>query len=205
MRLDGFMKGKIAMARKPKRRRWTQEEEQKLIRLSETKTQSEIAKSLRRSVASVKCKRVNMGLDCFSDQTDLLNITQISELTGVEKGSISKTWRKYGLVFQKKGYFCVVSENELIDFMQKNPNLWKASSCDYYFFYRFPWFQERLQKEKAGEDAISHYRNRKVWTDLDISRFKMLKRRGLTHQEIAEELGRTRQSIDHMNMRLCGN
>ena len=200
-----FMKGKIAMGRKPKYRKWTPDEERKLIRLSETKTQSEIAKSLKRSIASVKCKRIEMGIDCFTDQTDLLNITQISEITGIQKGSIGKTWRKYGLVFQKKGYFCVVSEDELIEFMQKNPKLWKASDCDYYFFCRFPWFLERLDREKAGEESINHYRNRKVWTELDISRFKMLKTRGLTHGEIAEELGRTRQSIDHMNMRLCRN
>ena len=90
----------------------------------------------------------------------------------------------------------------MLDFMQEHPELWKASDCDYYFFCRYKWFTDRLESEKAGTDNISHYRNRKAWTELDISRFKMLKSRGLTHNEIAAELGRTRRAIDHMNMRL---
>lgn len=190
------------MKRKSKKKKWTPEEERKLIRLSETKTQSDIAKILKRSVSSVKYKRISMGIDCFANQTDLLNITQISELTGIQKGSISKTWRKYGLKLKKEGCFSVISEDELIDFMKSHPELWKASDCDYYFFYRFDWFIERLEKEKSGIDELSHYRNRKSWTELDISRFNMLKSRGLTHNQIATELGRTKNAVDHMNMRL---
>ena len=143
-----------------------------------------------------------MNIDCFSEQTDKLNITQISEITGIQKGSISKTWRKYGLKLKKEGCFSVISENELIDFMKSHPELWKASDCDYYFFYRFDWFIERLEKEKSGIYELSHYRNRKSWTELDISRFNMLKSRGLTHNQIATELGRTKNAVDHMNMRL---
>lgn len=190
------------MKRKSKKKKWTPEEERKLIRLSETKTQSDIAKILKRSVSSVKYKRISMGIDCFANQTDLLNITQISELTGIQKGSISKTWRKYGLKLKKEGCFSVISEDELIDFMKSHTELWKASDCDYYFFYRFDWFIERLEKEKSGIYELSHYRNRKSWTELDISRFNMLKSRGLTHNQIATELGRTKNAVDHMNMRL---
>lgn len=201
MHLYSITKGKSDLSKR-KKKRWTAEEEEKLIWLSERKTQSGIAKSLKRSVSSVKCKRISMGIDCFTEQTDLLNITQIAEITGVEKGSISRTWRKYGLEFRNIGNFCVVSENELIDFMQENPELWKASDCDYYFFYRFPWFIERLEREKTGKDNLNHYRNRKEWTDLDISRFRMLKSRGLTLNQIAIELGRTRSAVEHMSMRL---
>ena len=184
------------------KRKWTEQEEEQFLKLSEKYSQTKIARKLNRSVASVKGKRIRMNIDCFSEQTDKLNITQISEITGIQKGSISKTWRKYGLKLKREGCFAVASEKELIDFMQEHPELWKASDCDYYFFYRFDWFIERLEKEKSGIDELSHYRNRKSWTELDISRFNMLKSRGLTHNQIATELGRTKNAIDHMSMRL---
>ena len=184
------------------KRKWTEQEEEQFLKLSEKYSQTKIARKLNRSVASVKGKRIRMNIDCFSEQTDKLNITQISEITGIQKGSISKTWRKYGLKLKKEGCFSVISENELIDFMKSHPELWKASDCDYYFFYRFDWFIERLEKEKSGIYELSHYRNRKSWTELDISRFNMLKSRGLTHNQIATELGRTKNAVDHMNMRL---
>ena len=184
------------------KRKWTEQEEEQFLKLSEKYSQTKIARKLNRSVASVKGKRIRMNIDCFSEQTDKLNITQISEITGIQKGSISKTWRKYGLKLKKEGCFSVISENELIDFMKSHPELWKASDCDYYFFYRFDWFMEKLEKEKSGIDELSHYRNRKSWTELDISRFKMMKSRGLTHNQIATELGRTKNAVDHMNMRL---
>lgn len=184
------------------KRKWTEQEEEEFLKLSEKYSQTKIARKLNRSVASVKGKRIRMNIDCFSEQTDKLNITQISEITGIQKGSISKTWRKYGLKLKKEGCFSVISEDELIDFMKSHTELWKASDCDYYFFYRFDWFMEKLEKEKSGIDELSHYRNRKSWTELDISRFNMLKSRGLTHNQIATELGRTKNAVDHMNMRL---
>ena len=206
MHLYSITKGVIQeMARKKQRnRKWTPEEEQRLIKLCEKDSQTEIARKMKLSVASIKGKRIQMNIDCYSDQTDKLNVTQISELVGVQKNSITRTWIKYGFPIKKQGLFSVVSENELCKFMQEHLELWKAADCDYYFFQRFDWFIERLEREKVGKENISHYRNRKSWTELDISRFKMLKSRGLTHNQIALELGRTRSAVDHMNMRLNG-
>lgn len=189
---------------KSNKRKWTPEEEQRLIKLCEKHSQSTIARKMKRSVSSIKGKRIQMNIDCFSDQMDKLMVSEIAEITGVQMNSITRTWIKYGFPIKREGCFAVVSEKELVDFMQEHPELWKASDCDYYFFCRYKWFTDRLEREKAGTDNISHYRNRKAWTDLDISRFKMLKSRGLTHNEIATELGRTKRAIDHMNMRLNG-
>lgn len=189
---------------KSNKRKWTPEEEQRLIKLCEKHSQSTIARKMKRSVSSIKGKRIQMNIDCFSDQMDKLMVSEIAEITGVQMNSITRTWIKYGFPIKREGRFAVVSEKELVDFMQEHPELWKASDCDYYFFCRYKWFTDRLEREKAGTDNISHYRNRKAWTDLDISRFKMLKSRGLTHNEIASELGRTKRAIDHMNMRLNG-
>lgn len=179
-------------------RRWTKDEEQRLIELSENMTKIQLAKEFGRSVSSVNNKRIAMGLVSFSNQTDKLTISQIAELVGVEKSTISKTWRKYGMRFRTVGHYKVVSEKTLIDFMQKHSCLWKASKCDYYFFCKHKWFIERLENERTRLDAVSHYQNRRPWTSLDISRMQMLKRRGLTHKQIGNELGRSKRAIDHM-------
>lgn len=182
-------------------RRWTKEEENRLIALSEVMTNGKIAKELGRSASSVKSKRISMGISSYTEQTDDLTIAQIAELVGVDKTTISKTWRKYGMRFRTVGCYKVTKEKTLLAFMQKHPELWKASKCDYYFFCQNEWFMERLEAERAGIDKGNHYRNRREWTNMELGRLKMLKRRGLSHREIANELGRTKRSIDHMVMR----
>ena len=187
---------------KKKKKKWTLEEEQRLIKLCEDNPQTEVARKMRRSVSSVKNKRISMNIPSYSDSTDKLKISEVARLVGIDYQSITRTWVKYGFEIDKTGVFSLVTEDVLIKFMQEHTELWKASDCDYYFFYRFSWFIEKLKNEKNGKENLNHYRNRKVWTDLDISRFKMLKSRGLTHNEIAIELGRTQSAVEHMSMRL---
>lgn len=183
-------------------RTWTQEEVEKLRRLCEEKTQSGIAKELGRSIQSVKSKRIDLGIASFTEQTDKLSIKQISALVGVDSSTIGKVWTKHGLRLRNAGMYKVISEESLLAFMQAHPELWKASKCDYHFFCRNQWFMERLKNEKSGIDRGTHYQNMRFWTCAEISRMKMLKRRGFTHGEIAKELGRTKRAVDHMNMRL---
>lgn len=183
-------------------RSWTKDEEDKLRILCEVKTQSGIAKELGRSIQSVKSKRIDLGIASFTEQTDKLSIKQISDLVGVDSSTIGKVWTKHGLRFRNVGMYKVISEESLLAFMQAHPELWKASKCDYYFFRKNKWFLERLKNEKSGIDRGTHYQNMRFWTCAEISRMKMLKRRGFTHGEIAKELGRTKRAVDHMNMRL---
>ena len=181
---------------------WTKEEEEYLRKQSESKTDSEIAKILKRSRSSVKAKRLRMGIPSFTDQTDKINAVQIGELVGEHKTSITTTWVKKGLVLKPAGSFKVTSEDQLVKFMKEHPDLWKASRCDRYFFGRYQFFTDRLEREKAGTETYNRYKNYRHWTDWEISRVKMLKRRGLSDKEIAKELGRTSQAIYHLNRRL---
>lgn len=185
-----------------KHKHWTDEEIESLYKLCEKKTKSGIAKELGRSIQSVNSKRIELGISSFIKQTDKLYMKQVAELVGVDSSTIGKVWTKHGLRFQKVGQYKVVSEEKLLIFMQNHPELWKASKCDYYFFQRHNWFLERLSMEKAGIDKGRHYQNIRYWNNVEISRMKMLKKRGLTHSEIANELGRTKRAVDHMNMRL---
>ena len=184
------------------RRYWTKEEEELLIKLCESKPQSAVAKEMNRSVQSIKGKRKSMNIDSFTVQTDLINLTDVARLVGIDPSSVAKTWRKHGLRLVKKGNFRCVSENVLANFMKNHTELWRATKCDYHFFCRYKWFIQKLENEKAGIDCGTVQNTRKDWTMYEISRFKMLKNRGFTHRQIAAELGRTKQAIDHLSMRM---
>ena len=143
-----------------------------------------------------------MGIQCFVEQREVIFGSEIAELVGEESASIYKTWVLKGLNLKKVGPYRAISEQQLIDFMVEHPEMWKASKCDYYFFSRYKWFVDRLKNEKSGNEKYNHYKNIRKWTDRDISRFKMMKRRGMSHIEIAKELGRTQRSIDHISKRI---
>ena len=136
---------------KKKKKKWTLEEEQRLIKLCEDNPQTEVARKMRRSVSSVKNKRISMNIPSYSDSTDKLKISEVARLVGIDYQSITRTWVKYGFEIDKTGVFSLVTEDVLIKFMQEHTELWKASDCDYYFFYRFPWFIEKLKNERKGK------------------------------------------------------
>lgn len=192
----------MGKVRKNKRKRWTKEEEERLKKLCGTRTDREIAKVMHRTKSSVKSKRLALGIPAFLDLTDKLMLIQIAELVGMEQSIIGKTWFRKGLPYKKHGYYKMVSEEQLLKFMKEHPELWKASECDYYFFCRHKWFREKLENEKKSIDTGNHYRNRKSWTAVEVSKMNMFLKRGLTHKEVAEELGRTLQAVDHKIMQL---
>ena len=184
-----------------KHRRWTAKEEELLSRCSEKYPDSVTAKKLGRTTSAVKAKRIAMGISSFTNQTDKLTLKQVADLVGLDKTNIGKVWVRHGLSIQKQRHYRLVKEEDLVLFMRQHPEFWKASKCDYYFFCRYKWFRERLEREKAGADEVSRYQNYKYWTSREISRMQMLKRKGLTHRQIGAELGRSKRAVDKMVMR----
>lgn len=180
-------------------KKWTDEEMENLERWCEKYSTGEIARRLKRSVSSVRCKRIRMYIPNFMEQTDMLTGAEIGRLVGMDKSNIYKTWEPKGLKVQIVGRNKMVSEEHLTKFMKEHPELWKASKCDYYYFCRYKWFKDRLQRERDGLEDYDFYKDFKHWTTKDISRVRMLKKRGLTHREIAEEVGRSKQAIDHLS------
>lgn len=177
---------------------WTEEEEKQLRRLSKKKTSFQIAKIMGRTKSSVDCKRKRMMIPDCINATDKIIAKQVGYLVGQHEKSIYNRWKKAGLPIKPFGAnYYVISEKELVDFMQEHHELWRASQCDYDFFRKYAWFEKRLQDERNGTDTISHYRNRREWTPYETSTVKMLWKRGKTAMEIAEEVGRSRMAIYH--------
>lgn len=173
-------------------KKWTDKEVQKLIKLSQDHSLSDIAKRMKRSVASIKHKLMHLGIDvAMEDRTDRWSFSNISEALGLGPRVVNITFVKHGLKFERTGKFCLVKEKDLLDFMKNNPNLWDATKAEYYMFCEYNWFLEKLEKDKQSSSSKEYF-----WTDYERQRFIILKRRGYTHKQIAEELGKTKFAVD---------
>ena len=179
------------------RKKWTKEEEEQLKRLARKYTKSDIARIMKRSPSSISNKRKELEIEPFIELTDKWNFNQISEAVGVSRGVVNRTWVKHGLKYTRKGCYRVVDEKDLLDFMKNHTELWDATKCDYYLFYQYPWFMEKLKKDKQEPYEKKQY----YWTDYQKSQFEVLKKRGFSHREIAERIGKTKRAVDHMSIR----
>ena len=132
------------------------------------------------------------------DNTDRWTFQQITYAVGVSKGVVHKTWVKHGLKYVKRGYFCLVEESELLRFMKEHPEFWDATKCDYYLFYQYPWFMKKLERDKK----IPYEKKKYYWTDYQKQQFIIMKKRGFTHREIAEAIGKTKRAVDHHSAKM---
>lgn len=188
------------MEKTKQRRRWTKEEIEKLERLSSKYTKSVIAEKMGRSVASVNQKRVALGIGCLMDLTDKWTFASIAEVVGLSRQTICRTWKKHGIPYFKSGSYYLVDEKDLICFMKEHPNLWDATKCDYSLFFKCDWFLEKLNEDKK----IPIEKRTCKWTEYQKQQFLILKKRGFSHREIAEKMGKTKSSIDHYSI-YCNN
>lgn len=175
---------------------WTEDEEKILIDMCEKGVaQSKIAKILGRSSQSIKGKRMRMGLDGMKESTDKLTLADVADLCGIARSNVTKTWCKRGLRAREQGGHKYVSENAIVRFMKKNPDLWIAKKCDWYFFSKYDWFIERLESERNGTYQYKSKQRRKMWTTHEIARLKMYQRKGMSIREMSTELGRSWNSV----------
>lgn len=122
---------------------WTREEENYLIDKYGIMTAEGIAKKLGKSYRAVIDKINKMGIGNFTSNMDGLHLSDVCMLVGRDKETIKQTWVKYGLKIYKKGKYSIIKENDLIRFMENNPERWDATQCETYFFERFDWFREK--------------------------------------------------------------
>lgn len=184
--------------RKTKRKPWSQEDVDRLIDLRNRYTKKDIARIMRRSPSSISNKVRELELGGLMDNTDRWTFQQITYAVGVSKGVVHKTWVKHGLKYVKRGYFCLVEESELLRFMKEHPEFWDATKCDYYLFYQYPWFMKKLERDKK----IPYEKKKYYWTDYQKQQFIIMKKRGFTHREIAEAIGKTKRAVDHHSAKM---
>lgn len=183
--------------KKTKRKPWTKNDIERLTKLRNKYTKRDIARLMKRSPSSISNKVCELELGGLMDNTDRWTFQQITDAIGVSKGVVHKTWVKHGLKYVKRGYYCLVEEKELLRFMQEHPEFWNAAKCDYYLFYQYPWFMEKLEQDKKVP-----VKNRYYWTDYQKQQFIFMKKRGFTHREIAKAIGKSKKAVDHHSTKI---
>lgn len=182
-----------------KHKPWTEKDVERLVDLRNKYTKSDLARILKRSPSAISNKVCELELGGLMDNTDRWTFTQITEAVGLSSGVVNKTWVKHGLKFTRRGNYCLVKESDLLDFMKTHTDLWTATKCDYYLFYQYPWFLQKLEQDKQ----IPFEQRKHYWTDYQKRQFELLARKGYTHQQIADAIGKTKRAVDHMSWRMA--
>lgn len=170
-------------------RRWTQEELNTLESMIGTYTVATIAKKLGRSFDAVNIKLNRMGLVGFEKSTDLLTMNQVCLMLGVESRTVKKKWCNKGLRIMRKGNYLAIRQEVLIKYLKNHPEDWNALRVtDDSLIMAYPWYKEK----KKQDSKVNYY-----WTDEEVSRMKILRHKGYSIREIAEQMGRSESSIKY--------
>lgn len=174
---------------------WTNQEIDHLIILLPKYTDAQIANVLHKSTSSIKNKRRQLGYTGFKDRNAIITFRDVERLCGLPKGTCSKIWANRGLKYHKISGMCCVKEENLIAFLKAHDDMWYATRCDYHFFARFSWFQEKCNIEKKKMLP-------RRWSQEEVRTAHFMANNGHTYKEIAVRLNRTTRSVAQ---RLCND
>lgn len=132
------------------RRKWTEDEETLLSDLWGTKSIEAIAKTMKRTVFSLKVKAVRMGLGpMIRNNYDLITVSDMCDLLSVTRDRITTTWINLGLNLKKKKLtnnmsYYVITWNDLMEFLENNQNEWDSRCVEKNMFGIEPeWLKEK--------------------------------------------------------------
>lgn len=131
-------------------RYWSKEDEEYLYKWYGRMTVAAISKKLGKSYRAVLDKLQKSQIGNFIDNSDDLILAEVCRLVGRDKKTIKITWVKYGLKITKKGKYLTIRQDDLINFMKNNPERWDGTKCEYWFFQKYKWFNDKriLDREK---------------------------------------------------------
>jgi hypothetical protein len=182
------------------RRKWTEEEEILLSDLWGTKSIETIAKTMKRTVFSLKVKAVRMGLGpMIRNNYDLITISDMCDLLNVTRDRITTTWVHLGLNLKKKKLtnnmsYYVITWNDLMDFLENNQNEWDSRCVEKNMLGIEPeWLKEKRMKDK--EENPLWYRK---WTIEEIKQAENLFKAGNDYSKIAEEINRSEGAVANL-------
>lgn len=176
-----------------KGKKWTDKEIEYLGNNWGRRSREQVARRLGKSVNACRAKAERLGIGSSSKNTEGIPVFELQEIIGVSSSNIFKTWIEgNNLKTKKVGMFVVVDEKDLVQFMKEHPHLWDARKCDYYYFYTYDWFIDKLMRERDKGYAETKV---KKWTTHEERELMTLRRRGYTFAEIGQKLNRTKSSV----------
>lgn len=184
---------------------WSQEEIMTLRELWGEKTTPKIAKAMNRSVSAITNKAKRLGLGAYKDHSDYMPARQVSDLLGVDCHTVTDYWipkcgLKYKRIAPRGGRkFTCIRLDHLVRWLKQNPDLWDSRRVELLSLGpEDPWL---VKKRKA--DGSKPGRTFQKWTLEEDSRLMaMLRRGGMTREEMGAALGRSESSVGHRVARL---
>lgn len=175
------------------RKEWTEYEVQYMERRYLLQPVEKTAKSLNRSVSSVKHKAAKMGLNHY---TDSFNGRTIARCFNVEFSVVKRWIEKFDLPCKK-----VVCSNQT-RFLIDVETFWKWAENNKDIINWSKYNKESMLPEPNWlKEEIENYKNpksRSRFTQQEIITIKGMLHKGLRYKEIAEHMGRSYYSINHL-------
>lgn len=177
-------------------RAWTEEDENFLMDYWGIWQVEVIANQLNRSVKAVREKAIELNLLSARNEAGYFKLNDIATITGLSLYKI-KSFEKKGLKIRvnyitRKSKFYYIEMEDLMDFLEKNQNLYSAAKFQLSYFYNCPdWL-----KEKKKQDMKACKRG--GWTFQEKAEVKEMFSKGIKISDIAEALNRTKDSVCHV-------
>lgn len=150
-----------------------------------------------RSVTALKSKAKRLGLSKRQHDSSYLTIKDITTEMQVSKDRV-RNWIKHGLKYhnsQIKPYKYLISQSDLLSFLEKHQDLFNASKISEYLFIDEPdWL-----KKKRRNDRNKFIRKMGIkYTNSEKKTVEQLFKIGKSNADIAKTLNRTESGIERL-------
>lgn len=182
-------------------KRWNLEEDNYLKEHWTSKTLKAIAKKLNRSEFGIsrRARRLKLG----GIHANRISMADIASIMNVQVYTIKRWVNYHGLkaekvvINSKKMWHIELAD--LVDWLEQNQDRFDSRRIEHMALGCEPiWLRIKRKKDiKEGNDFTLKY-----WTNSEIEELKFLFKKGLTYQEIAKRIGRTKSAVSHKLIRI---
>lgn len=162
-----------------------------------------IAKSLNRTYVAVKLKAKRLKLGGFYYNNSVyLTANQVSILLNIDRHTVIRWIKNHGLKAKQSKFkvknVCLISHNNLIDWLKNNQHKWDSKKVELYALgLEEEWLKEKRKKDNANQ-VKKHYR----WTRQEDSMALSMWKLGYTKKQISERVNRTYEAVENRLYRL---
>ena len=187
------------------RKHWKPDEKEQFIEdwTDDTIAIGTIIKRYKRPYSCLVKEAYKLGIGQRHEHTEYLTVAIISEEMQIPKQTIINSWmRNHGLKYKQsktshKNY--LISQEELLRFLEEHQELFDASKLSEYLFYEEPqWLIDKRKKDVQWYPS----KNKSDWTLYEDNKLIHMFKKGATDEEIGKELHRGENFIKYRRQQL---
>jgi hypothetical protein len=176
------------------RKNWTERETKYLESYYESRSVEYIAKKLGRSIPSVKHKAQQIGLNSYA--SDSIRLKTLANCFCVDSRVVHRWMEKYGLKMKTESHgkrtMYSIYVKDFWEWAEKNRQVIQWSKYQVGSLIPEPdWVSDEVR-------AYKKVKHRSRITESDIFTIEKLLKNGKNYRQIAEEIGRTYNSVKHI-------